>query len=96
MDYNNSSGPFLTMNFKFDQDHGPRQGPELDTNVPILFSTVRGHYMAKKDDFSYEIFPNPGSVTHSFSRFSVCYLYHTEDLLKDRLMNIQTDRQTDS
>ena len=23
LDYNVSSGPFLTMNFEFDQDHGP-------------------------------------------------------------------------
>ena len=25
-----SSGPFLTKNFEFDLDHGPRPGPELD------------------------------------------------------------------
>ena len=29
-DYDVSSGPSLTMNFEFDQDHGPRPGPELD------------------------------------------------------------------
>ena len=23
-------GPFLTMNFEFDHDYGPRPGPELD------------------------------------------------------------------
>ena len=26
LDYNISSGPFLIMNFEFDQDHGPRPG----------------------------------------------------------------------
>ena len=30
LDYSVSSGPFLTMNFEFNQDHGPRPGPELD------------------------------------------------------------------
>ena len=30
MDYSDSSGPFLTMNFEFDHDYGPRPGPELD------------------------------------------------------------------
>ena len=30
LDYSVSSGPFLTMNYEFDQDHGPRPGPELD------------------------------------------------------------------
>ena len=30
LDYSVSSGPFLTMNFEFDHDHGPRPGPELD------------------------------------------------------------------
>ena len=29
MDYNFSSGPFLTMSFEFDQDHGPTQDPSL-------------------------------------------------------------------
>ena len=27
LDYSVSSGPFLTMNFEFDHDHGPRPGP---------------------------------------------------------------------
>ena len=31
LDYSVNSGPFLTMNFKFDQDHGSRPGLELDT-----------------------------------------------------------------
>ena len=26
------SCPFKTMNFEFDQDHGPRPGPKLDNN----------------------------------------------------------------
>ena len=30
LDYNVSYGPFLIMNFEFDQDHGSRPGPELD------------------------------------------------------------------
>ena len=30
LDYSDSSGPFLTMNFEFDHDYGPRPGPELD------------------------------------------------------------------
>ena len=30
MDYSDSYGPFLTMNFEFDHDYGPRPGPELD------------------------------------------------------------------
>ena len=29
LDYNVSSGSFLTMNFEFDQDHGPWPGPKL-------------------------------------------------------------------
>ena len=29
LDYRVSSGPFSTMNFEFDQNHGPRPGPEL-------------------------------------------------------------------
>ena len=32
LDYSDSSGPFLTMNFEFDQDHGPRPGHELDNH----------------------------------------------------------------
>ena len=31
LEYSVSFGPFLTMNFKFDQDHGSRPGLELDT-----------------------------------------------------------------
>ena len=30
LDYSISSGPFLTVNFEFDQDHGPRPGPGLE------------------------------------------------------------------
>ena len=33
LDYNVSSGHFLTMNFEFDQDHGPRPGPKLDKHL---------------------------------------------------------------
>ena len=33
LDYNVSSGPFLTMNFELDQDHGPRPGPGLDNLI---------------------------------------------------------------
>ena len=29
LDYSVSSGPFLTMNFEFDQDYRPRLGPRL-------------------------------------------------------------------
>ena len=36
LDYSVSSGPFLTMFFEFDQDHGPRPGLELDKNVNMV------------------------------------------------------------
>ena len=42
LDYNVSSGPFFTMNFEFDQDHGPRPGPELDKNMQIWSEISRG------------------------------------------------------
>ena len=32
LDYSVSSGPFLTMNFEFDQDHGPISECKLDNN----------------------------------------------------------------
>ena len=32
LDYSVRSGPFGTINFEFDQDHGPRPGPELDNS----------------------------------------------------------------
>ena len=38
LDYSVISGPFLTMNFDFDQDCGPRPGPELDKNESGYFS----------------------------------------------------------
>ena len=38
LDYNVSSGPFLTMNFEFDLDHGPRPAPELDNSEPIYIN----------------------------------------------------------
>ena len=42
-EYNVSSGPFLTMNFEFEQDPGPRPGPQLDNfkNVEWLRDGVR-------------------------------------------------------
>ena len=33
LDYSISSGHFLTMNFEFDQDHGPRAGLKLDSGI---------------------------------------------------------------
>ena len=35
--YRVRSVPFLIMNFEFDQDHGPRPGPQLD-NIYINVS----------------------------------------------------------
>ena len=34
-DYGISSGPFLTMNFEFDQDDGLRPGPKLDNSLDL-------------------------------------------------------------
>ena len=67
----------------------------------------RGHYMAKKEDFSYEILPYLSFVSHYVSLFSVCYqatnvspsflcvtvkqMFVQEDSLIDGLMNIHTD-----
>ena len=46
----------------------------LGTTLVIFLTTRgRGHYMAKKEDFSYEIFPYLSSVSHYVSLFSVCY-----------------------
>ena len=41
-----SSGPFLTMNFEFNQYHGPRPGSELDNNNDI--APAKDEYFAKK------------------------------------------------
>ena len=46
----------------------------LGTTLVIFLTTRgRGHYMAKKEDFSYEIFPYLSSVSHYVSLFSVSY-----------------------
>ena len=37
LDYNVSSGPFLTMDFEFDQDHGTRPEPKLDNILIYTF-----------------------------------------------------------
>ena len=37
LDYSIISGPFLIMNFEFDQDHGPRPQPELDNRSCTMF-----------------------------------------------------------
>ena len=39
----------------------------------ILYTRGRGQYMAKKEDFSHEIVPHLGSVSHYVCLFSVCY-----------------------
>ena len=49
LEYSISSAPILTMNFEFDQNHGPRAGLELDNgsysrvtfyfNLPWLIAT---------------------------------------------------------
>ena len=44
--YNISSGPFLTVNFQFDLDHGQRPGPELANSyliAPHLLSFLFGY-----------------------------------------------------
>ena len=46
LDFNVSSGPFLTMNFEFNQEHGPRPGPKLDNNNDI--APAKDEYFAKK------------------------------------------------
>ena len=46
LDYSVSSGPFLTMNFEFNQEHGPRPGPKLDNNNDI--APAKDEYFAKK------------------------------------------------
>ena len=38
--YSLSSGPFLTMHFEFDQDHGPRPGPKLDNFKQNMFAII--------------------------------------------------------
>ena len=36
LDYSISSGPFLTVNFEFDQDHRPRPGPKLECGCSLF------------------------------------------------------------
>ena len=33
----NLAGPFLTINFEFDQDHGPSPGRKLDNICKVIY-----------------------------------------------------------
>ena len=61
LEYDVSSGPFLTMNFEFDQDHGPRPGPKLD-NYYFSFS-VQMEYSLPSCQSTYE---NPCPIFDPF------------------------------
>ena len=50
LDY--SSGPFLTMNFEFDQDHGPRQAPELDNVFHLICCPTKFQKMLSTKELS--------------------------------------------